>query len=255
MSENEEKVVSNAEEGLEENAGTPVNEVKDETAEIVTESAGEEVAEEKAILIEKKEKKVKVADEASAAAVSPEEFDWDAYEKDGFLSKKSFAEQEKLYEETLSTVAVDEVVEGKVISMNAREVVINIGQKSEGVVSLNEFRYNLDMKVGDTVEVYVESQEDKKGQLVLSHKKARAYNSWDRVNKALENNEIITGYIKCRTKGGMIVDVFGIESFLPGSQIDVKPIRDYDVYVGKTMEFKVVKINQELRTWWCHTRP
>ncbi|MFN2314650.1 MAG: 30S ribosomal protein S1, partial [Bacteroidales bacterium] len=153
----------------------------------------------------------------------------------------------KLYEETLSTVAVDEVVEGKVISMNNREVVINIGQKSEGVVSLNEFRYNPDMKVGDTVEVYVESQEDKKGQLVLSHKKARAYNSWDRVNSALENNEIITGYIKCRTKGGMIVDVFGIESFLPGSQIDVKPIRDYDVYVGKTMEFKVVKINQEFK--------
>ncbi|MCJ7819752.1 MAG: 30S ribosomal protein S1, partial [Bacteroidales bacterium] len=192
---------------------------------------------------------MKVAEEAAAAvaAASPEEFDWEAYEKDGFSSIKSYAEQEKLYEKTLSTVAVDEVVEGKVISMNAREVVINIGQKSEGVVSLNEFRYNPDMKVGDTVEVYVESQEDKKGQLVLSHKKARAYNSWDRVNSALENNEIITGYIKCRTKGGMIVDVFGIESFLPGSQIDVKPIRDYDVYVGKTMEFKVVKINQEFK--------
>jgi small subunit ribosomal protein S1 len=139
------------------------------------------------------------------------------------------------------------VVDGTVISMNNREVVINIGQKSEGVVSLNEFRYNPDLKVGDKVEVYVESQEDKKGQLVLSHKKARAYNSWDRVNSALENNEIITGYIKCRTKGGMIVDVFGIESFLPGSQIDVKPIRDYDVYVGKTMEFRVVKINQEFK--------
>ena len=178
---------------------------------------------------------------------SPEEFDWDAYENDGYSTEKSFAEQEKLYEETLSTVAVDEVVEGTVISMNNREVVINIGQKSEGVVSLNEFRYNPDMKVGDKVEVYVESQEDKKGQLVLSHKKARAYNSWDRVNSALENNEIITGYIKCRTKGGMIVDVFGIESFLPGSQIDVKPIRDYDVYVGKTMEFRVVKINQEFK--------
>jgi len=247
MSENDEKALGNTEEGLEENAGTPVNEIKNETAEVVTESAGEEVAAEKAILKEKKEKKVKVADEASAAAVSPEEFDWDAYEKDGFSSKKSFAEQEKLYEETLSTVAVDEVVEGTVISMNTREVVINIGQKSEGVVSLNEFRYNPEMKVGDKVEVYVESQEDKKGQLVLSHKKARAYNSWDRVNTALEKNEIITGYIKCRTKGGMIVDVFGIESFLPGSQIDVKPIRDYDVYVGKTMEFRVVKINQEFK--------
>jgi len=131
--------------------------------------------------------------------------------------------------------------------MTTREVVINIGYKSEGVVSLNEFRYNPNLKVGDTVEVYVESQEDKKGQLVLSHKKARALNSWDRVNTALEKNEIITGYIKCRTKGGMIVDVFGIEAFLPGSQIDVKPIRDYDVFVNKTMEFKVVKINQEFK--------
>ena len=211
------------------------------------------VAEEKPILKVRKEKKVKVAEpaadaaKAAAAGASPEEFDWDAYENDGYSTEKSFAIQEKLYEETLSTVAVDEVVEGTVISMNNREVVINIGQKSEGVVSLNEFRYNPDMKVGDTVEVYVESQEDKKGQLVLSHKKARAYNSWDRVNSALENNEIITGYIKCRTKGGMIVDVFGIESFLPGSQIDVKPIRDYDVYVGKTMEFRVVKINQEFK--------
>lgn len=228
--------------------GTSAEDLK--PAEVVTESAGEMVAEEQPILKEKKEKKVKSearAAAAAAAAAPPEEFDWDSYEKDGFLTKSTFAIQEKLYEETLSTVAVDEVVEGKVISMNTREVVINIGQKSEGVVSLNEFRYNPDMKVGDTVEVYVESQEDKKGQLVLSHKKARAYNSWDRVNSALENNEIITGYIKCRTKGGMIVDVFGIESFLPGSQIDVKPIRDYDVYVGKTMEFRVVKINQEFK--------
>ncbi len=224
-------------------------EVKAEAKEVVVESAGEMVAEEQPILKEKKEKKVKAeaATAAMAAAATPEEFDWDSYETDGFLSKRSRADQEKQYEETLSTVAVDEVVEGKVISMNNREVVINIGQKSEGVVSLNEFRYNPDLKIGDTVEVYVESQEDKKGQLVLSHKKARAYNSWDRVNSALENNEIITGYIKCRTKGGMIVDVFGIESFLPGSQIDVKPIRDYDVYVGKTMEFRVVKINQEFK--------
>jgi small subunit ribosomal protein S1 len=225
----------------------PAEVVTESSGEVVTESAGEMVDEEQPILKEKKEKKVKSEARAAAAAASPEEFDWDSYEKDGFLTKSTFAIQEKLYEETLSTVAVDEVVEGKVISMNTREVVINIGQKSEGVVSLNEFRYNPDLKVGDTVEVYVESQEDKKGQLVLSHKKARAYNSWDRVNSALENNEIITGYIKCRTKGGMIVDVFGIESFLPGSQIDVKPIRDYDVYVGKTMEFRVVKINQEFK--------
>jgi len=236
-------------------AESTTEEVAAESApeEVVTESAGEMVEEEKPILKEKKEKKVKAGDAdaavaAAAAAASPEEFDWDAYEKGGFTAQSSRADQEKLYEETLSTVAVDEVVEGKVISMNNREVVINIGQKSEGVVSLNEFRYNPDLKVGDMVEVYVDSQEDKRGQLVLSHKKARAYNSWDRVNSALENNEIITGYIKCRTKGGMIVDVFGIESFLPGSQIDVKPIRDYDVYVGKTMEFKVVKINQEFKS-------
>ena len=243
MSENNEQVDNIVNEDLNV-TGTGAEDVK--PAEVVTESAGEMVAEEKPILKEKKDKKTK-AEAKAAAAVSPEEFDWESYEKDGFLTKSSFTEQQKLYEETLSTVAVDEVVEGKVISMNSREVVINIGQKSEGVVSLNEFRYNPDMKVGDTVEVYVESQEDKKGQLVLSHKKARAYNSWDRVNSALENNEIITGYIKCRTKGGMIVDVFGIESFLPGSQIDVKPIRDYDVYVGKTMEFRVVKINQEFK--------
>ena len=218
--------------------------------EVITESAGEMVAEDRPILKEMKEKKTKAESEAESASVTNaplDEFDWDSYEMDGFSVNKSRSMQEKLYEETLSTVAVDEVVEGKVISMNTREVVINIGQKSEGVVSLNEFRYNPDLKVGDKVEVYVDSQEDKKGQLVLSHKKARAYNSWGRVNAALENNEIITGYIKCRTKGGMIVDVFGIESFLPGSQIDVKPIRDYDVYVGKTMEFRVVKINQEFK--------
>ena len=247
MSENSENAntISNEEVKVNE---TVAEAVKSE--EVVIESAGEMVADEEPILKEKKEKKEKdeaPAAAASAAAVPPEDFDWEAYERDGFSLNANRAEQEKIYEETLSTVAVDEVVEGTVISMNNREVVINIGQKSEGVVSLNEFRYNPDLKVGDKVEVYVESQEDKRGQLVLSHKKARAYNSWDRVNTALENNEIITGYIKCRTKGGMIVDVFGIESFLPGSQIDVKPIRDYDVYVGKTMEFRVVKINQEFK--------
>jgi small subunit ribosomal protein S1 len=157
------------------------------------------------------------------------------------------AEFEKMYEETLSTIAENEVIDGMVISMNKREVVINIGYKSEGVISLSEFRYDPDLKVGDKVEVYVDSQEDKKGQLVLSHKKARAMRSWDRVNQALDQDEVIKGYIKCRTKGGMIVDVFGIEAFLPGSQIDVKPIRDYDAYVGKNMEFKVVKINHEFK--------
>jgi small subunit ribosomal protein S1 len=178
---------------------------------------------------------------------STDDFDWDAFESEELRTSQKYKEYESMYDETLSTVAVDEVVIGTVIQMTSREVVINIGYKSEGVVSLNEFRYNPNLKVGDKVEVYVESQEDKKGQLLLSHKKARAINSWDRVNASLEKDEIITGYIKCRTKGGMIVDVFGIEAFLPGSQIDVKPIRDYDVFVGKTMEFKVVKINQEFK--------
>ena len=193
-----------------------------------------------------KEKK-REKDLTASFAASNEDFDWESFENDELRNSPKHKEYEALYDETLSTVAVDEVVQGTVIQMTAREVVINIGYKSEGVVSLNEFRYNPGLKVGDTVEVYVESQEDKRGQLLLSHKKARAINSWDRVNAALENDEIITGYIKCRTKGGMIVDVFGIEAFLPGSQIDVKPIRDYDVYVGKTMEFKVVKINQEFK--------
>jgi small subunit ribosomal protein S1 len=176
------------------------------------------------------------------------EFDWSNYNNKGEIySEVQRNEFETLYNKTLSTIAENEVVEGTVISMNKREVVVNIGYKSEGVVSLNEFRYNPELAIGEKVEVYVESQEDKKGQLVLSHKKARAMRSWDRVNAALEHDEIIKGYIKCRTKGGMIVDVFGIEAFLPGSQIDVKPIRDYDAFVGKTMEFKVVKINHEFK--------
>lgn len=196
---------------------------------------------------EKELKPDDVAAPAAKVAVKAEEFNWDDFEAEEKRTSPKFAEYEAIYDKTLSTIAVDQVVKGTVIQMTNREVVINIGYKSEGVVSLNEFRYNPNLKVGDTVEVYVESQEDKKGQLVLSHKKARALYSWERVNAALENDEIITGYIKCRTKGGMIVDVFGIEAFLPGSQIDVKPIRDYDVFVGKTMEFKVVKINQEFK--------
>ncbi|HBX87967.1 MAG TPA: 30S ribosomal protein S1 [Marinilabiliaceae bacterium] len=175
-------------------------------------------------------------------------FDWDSFEADEIVIEgKNKADLEKMYDETLSTISEKEVIDGTVIAMNKREVVINIGFKSDGIVSRNEFRYNPDLKVGDQVEIFVESQEDKKGQLVLSHKKARALRSWDRVNEALEKDEVIKGYIKCRTKGGMIVDVFGIEAFLPGSQIDVKPIRDYDVFVGKTMEFKVVKINPEFK--------
>ena len=176
-----------------------------------------------------------------------EGFDWDAYENGDVQTNVSREELTKKYDDTLNVVKDKDVVIGKVISMNKREVVVNVGYKSDGIVSMNEFRYNPDLKIGDEVEVYIESQEDKKGQLILSHKKARAARSWDCVNEALENDKVITGYIKCRTKGGMIVDVFGIEAFLPGSQIDVKPIRDYDVFVGKTMEFKVVKINHEFK--------
>ena len=177
-----------------------------------------------------------------------ENFDWNAFENDlnlyGGQTKEAITEA---YGNTMSNVAVGEVVEGTVTEINKREVTVNIGYKSEGLIAATEFRYNPELTVGEKVEVYVESVEDKGGQLALSHKKARQLKSWDRVNEALNNDEIIKGYVKCRTKGGMIVDVFGIEAFLPGSQIDVKPIRDYDVYVDKTMEFKVVKINQEFR--------
>ncbi len=176
-----------------------------------------------------------------------EDFDWEAYEQGDSNAGVSREAQTEAYEGSLNKVSDHDVVDGTVISMNKREVVVNIGFKSDGIIPMSEFRYNPDLKVGDTVEVYIENQEDKKGQLILSHKKARASRSWDRVNEALNNEEIIKGYVKCRTKGGMIVDVFGIEAFLPGSQIDVKPIRDYDIFVGKTMEFKVVKINQDYR--------
>ena len=176
-----------------------------------------------------------------------EDFDWDAYEKGDTTGEKSREELTKTYDESLNTVKDKEVIEGTIIALNKREAVVNIGYKSDGIIPVNEFRYNPDIKVGDVVEVFIENQEDKKGQLILSHRKARMSRSWERVNQALENDEIIKGYIKCRTKGGMIVDVFGIEAFLPGSQIDVKPIRDYDLFVGKTMEFKVVKINQEFK--------
>ena len=182
----------------------------------------------------------------SNASVDNDKFDWDAFENDGFDAEEKTANEES-YSKSLSRINENEVVEGVVTSINKREVIVNIGYKSEGVISINEFRYNPDLAAGDTVEVYVENAEDKKGQLILSHKRARAVKSWDRVNEAFEKDEIVKGYIKCRTKGGMIVDVFGIEAFLPGSQIDVKPIRDYDVYVNKTMEFKIVKINQEFR--------
>ena len=179
--------------------------------------------------------------------VAVENFDWAAFENESNLYDQPKEQIAALYGESMSNIAVGETVEGTVTEINKREVIVNIGYKSEGVIAATEFRYAPELKVGDSVEVYVESVEDKGGQLILSHKKARQLKSWDRVNEAMEQGEIIKGYVKCRTKGGMIVDVFGIEAFLPGSQIDVKPIRDYDVYVDKTMEFKVVKINQEYR--------
>ena len=174
------------------------------------------------------------------------DFNWDEFEN-GVHAEASKNDLTKAYDETLNKIQEHQVVEGTVISVDKKEVVVNIGYKSDGIIPASEFRYNPELKAGDKVEVYVENQEDKRGQLVLSHKKARLQKSWENINKALENDEVIQGYIKSRTKGGMIVDVFGIEAFLPGSQIDVHPIRDYDVFVGKTMEFKVVKINQEFR--------
>ena len=175
-----------------------------------------------------------------------DDFNWDEFEN-GTSVDASKSDLTKVYDDTLNKIQENQVVEGTVISVDKKEVIVNIGYKSDGIIPASEFRYNPELKAGDKVEVYVESQEDKRGQLVLSHKKARLQKSWENINAALENDEIIQGYIKSRTKGGMIVDVFGIEAFLPGSQIDVHPIRDYDVFVGKTMEFKVVKINQEFR--------
>lgn len=181
------------------------------------------------------------------ASIAPEQFDWDKYESGDVYGESDKASIGKAYEQTLSKVVENEVAEGEVTDINKREVVVTIGGKSEGVIPAQEFRYNPELQVGDKVEVYVESAEDKKGQLVLSHKKARAIKAWDKVNEAYEAGEIVKGFVKTRTKGGMIVDVFGIEAFLPGSQIDIKPIRDYDVYVNQTMDFKIVKINPGFR--------
>ncbi|MBN2261748.1 MAG: 30S ribosomal protein S1 [Prolixibacteraceae bacterium] len=217
-------------------ATAPVNDDEDALSD-------DEVVEE---VVAKPKKQLKKKSE-DPKAEADEDFDWDNFASEKGVSSKKREELEALYDVTLSTIQEKECVDGIVISMNKREVVVNIGYKSDAIVSMNEFRYNPELKIGDTVEVYVESLEDKKGQLTLSHKKARSLRSWDRVNEALEKDEVIKGFIKCRTKGGMIVDVFGIEAFLPGSQIDVKPIRDYDIYVGKYMEFKVVKINHEFR--------
>ncbi|MCB0396497.1 MAG: 30S ribosomal protein S1 [Flavobacteriales bacterium] len=206
----------------------------------------EEVKEQETVEAEVAEKTEKKKQAPKAAEVEP--FDWSGEESTGdTYTEGERAELEALYDNTLVSINDHDVLEGKIVDITSKDVVINIGFKSEGIISLSEFRYNPELKTGDSVEVYVENQEDKNGQLVLSHRKARALKSWDRVNEAHDKGEVIKGYVKCRTKGGMIVDVFGIEAFLPGSQIDVKPIRDYDVYVGKTMEFKVVKINQEFK--------
>ncbi len=195
------------------------------------------------VAVEKESKSTK-----TATAASINDFDWDSVgKKSATYSSAERERMETLYEKSLSSITEHEVVMGSIVSMTSKDAVVNIGYKSDGIVALSELRYNADIKVGDTIEVYIESKEDRGGQLLLSHKKARSLKSWDRVNEALEGDEIIKGFVKCRTKGGLIVDVFGIEAFLPGSQIDVKPIRDYDVYVGKSMEFKVVKINKEFK--------
>lgn len=210
-----------------------------EVATVPVEAAVETVKEE----APKAEKKSSVLN----ASVKPEDFDWDAFEGGDVYGDTDRKAIEEAYDKTLSKVVENEVVEGEITGLNKREVVVTIGGKSEGVIPVSEFRYDPDLKVGDKVEVYVESAEDKKGQLVLSHRKARTLKSWDRVNEAFENDEIVKGFVKTRTKGGMIVDVFGIEAFLPGSQIDIKPIRDYDQFVNQNIDCKIVKINQEFR--------
>ena len=230
--------------------GTVVEEAQVAAEAVVTKTI-EEIVEEtvapEAVVAEVIEEAPSKKTEAPVVAPAAEEFDWDAYENGDILSSQEKENLKNIYDNTLNAIKDKEVVEGTVISINKREVVVNVGYKSDGIVPMSEFRYNPELKVGDKVEVYIESQEDKKGQLLLSHKQARATRSWDRVNAALESQEIVKGFVKCRTKGGMIVDVFGIEAFLPGSQIDVKPIRDYDVFVNKTMEFKVIKINHEFK--------
>ena len=229
----EEEVVAQTEEVKAE----PVAEVTKEEVEVKVE---EPKAEEAEVEVE--------APKAETKSDEPIEFDWDAADEDvDIYTKDDRKKYEDLYNGTLKSINEQSVVDGTVMALNTREVVVNIGFKSDGVVSRGELRYKDDLKVGDIIPVYVESQEDIQGQLVLSHRKARTLRSWDQVNEAMEKDEVINGFIKCRTKGGLIVDVFGIEAFLPGSQIDVKPIRDYDVFVGKTMEFKVVKINNEYK--------
>ncbi len=260
--------VAEKEEIVEEETTTPVTESKEENREDITEepvvveeevieAKTEEVTEEEPIEAEIPEPEVSqeevVAEkldeeEKEAEEAVPEEFDWDSLEKkqDNY-SNAERTKLEDIYTNSLSSIIEHEVIDGTIVGITDREVVINIGYKSDGIIAFNEFRYNPELKVGDVVDIYVENQEDSNGQMILSHKKARTLKSWDRINEAFDKDEIINGYVKCRTKGGLIVDVFGIEAFLPGSQIDVKPIRDYDIYVAKTMEFKVVKINHEYK--------
>jgi small subunit ribosomal protein S1 len=223
----------------------PKEEVTLETTEAVAEAQVADTTEDVAV---KDDNKPSAQDTAAAQAEFLSSFNWHNYQEGiDVIEDKQLDEFEKLVKDNFVDTADDDVIEGEVVYMTDREAIIDINAKSEGVISLNEFRYNPDLKVGDKVEVIVDMREDRTGQLVLSHRKARVIKAWDRVNNAHDNGEIVSGFVKCRTKGGMIVDVFGIEAFLPGSQIDVKPIRDYDQYVNKTMEFKVVKINHEFK--------
>lgn len=255
MAEENKKAAEAKAEKAEENVATEEVTAEEATEEVKEEApAAEEAKAEKPAKEEKEEAPVAEVEEDEDSEeevdLTPEqetEFDWDAYESGTINKGEKYDELAQMYEDTLGSSVEHQVVNGKVVNMTDRDAIIDIASKSEGVVSLNEFRYNPDLKVGDEVEVLVDKQEDKYGQLVLSHRKARAIKAWDRVNEAYDNEEIVNGYVKCRTKGGMIVDVFGLEAFLPGSQIDVKPIRDYDAYVDKTMEFKIVKINQEFK--------
>lgn len=249
-----EKEETEKEEAKPEAKEEPKIEAKEETKKVEekkeekpAETKAEKKTSEPTSLPDKKEEEI-IDKVKEAEDVSKEDFDWDALgKKQDVYNEKEREKLETLYDKTLSSVVEHDVVDGTVVAKNNREVVVNIGFKSDGVIPLSEFRYNPDLKIGDTIEVYVENQEDPSGQLILSHKKARILKSWDRINEAYDNDKIINGYVKCRTKGGLIVEVFGLEAFLPGSQIDVKPIRDYDVFVGKTMEFKVVKINHEFK--------
>ena len=230
-----------------------VKEIAEEVAKEVKETVSKvakkvaEVVEEAKIEIEESVDELIGNDKPTSGIIAVEDFDWDEFQSEEDYTEEEKTKFDNIYGETLTKLEEHEVIDGTVISVGKKEIIVNIGYKSEGVIPASEFRYNPELKVDDKVEVYIESMEDRNGQMILSHKIARMHSAWDRVNSSLENNEIITGFVKCRTKGGLIADVFGIEAFLPGSQIDVKPIRDYDVYVGKNMEFKVVKINQEFK--------